>query len=150
MKNKETNKIIKLPIIKIERNANYTINKTENKTDSLLAKSNSSKYLFNKNDSSKKEGNIIYQRNKTIYDNITKIYSTFRKKFLPSKMLLSKSKDKEIIKEEEEEKKIKPKKYYYKIYSFGNDSSTIKKCFKHRINWEPEEKMDDGDKISFI
>ena len=149
MKNKETNKIIKLPIIKIERNSNHTINKTESKTDSLLSKSNSSKYLFNKNDSAKKIGNISYHRNKTNI-NITKIYSTFRKKFLPSKILLSKSKDKEIIKEEEEEKKIKPKIYYYKIYSFGNDSSTIKKCFKHRINWEREEKMGDGDKVSFI
>ena len=44
----------------------------------------------------------------------------------------------------------KPKTYFYKIYSFGNDPSTIKKCFEHRINWKSNENKEDGDKISFI
>ena len=40
--------------------------------------------------------------------------------------------------------------YFYKIHSFGNDSSTIKKCFEYRINWKSEETKEEGDKTSFI
>ena len=44
----------------------------------------------------------------------------------------------------------KQKFYFYKIYTFGNDPSTIKKCFEHRINWKPESEKEEGDKTSFI
>ena len=44
----------------------------------------------------------------------------------------------------------KKKIYFYKIHHFGNDSSTIKKCFEYRINWRPEENKNEGDKTSFI
>ena len=60
-----------------------------------------------------------------------------------------KSEEKILNKNSETILEEKNKKYYYKIYLYGNDSSTIKKCFEHRINWESEEKKDD-DKISFI
>ena len=48
---------------------------------------------------------------------------------------------------------IIPKKnkiYFYKIFSYGNDSSTIKKCLEHRINWKSEENKEEGDSTSFI
>ena len=44
----------------------------------------------------------------------------------------------------------KPKLLFYKIYTYGNDSSTIKKCFEYRINWKSEKNREEGDKISFI
>ena len=44
----------------------------------------------------------------------------------------------------------KQKVFFYKIHSFGNDSSTIKKCLEYRINWKSEETKDEGDKTSFI
>ena len=152
MKNKEkTHKIIKLHLIKTDQNIHYSINDA----DSLLSKSSSSNYLTNKTSSTKNEKKFYFQRNKTNV-NIVKIYATIRKKIIPP--LLSKksednylTKSSENIKEEEkEEEEIKPKIYYYKIHSFGNDSSTIKKCFEHRINWKSEEKMGEADKISFI
>ena len=34
----------------------------------------------------------------------------------------------------------KQKFYFYKIYTFGNDPSTIKKCFEHRIIGNPNQK----------
>ena len=40
--------------------------------------------------------------------------------------------------------------YFYKICHFGNDSSTIKKCFEYRTNWKSEENKEEGDKTSFI
>ena len=148
MKEKEIIKIIRLPIIKKEQNLCLSINKT----DTTLSKSNSSKYLTKKENSSKKK---FYQRNKTNV-HITKIYASERKKIIPS--ILSKNtedlfitKNKESIKEEKVDKEEeKEKKYYYKIHSYGNDSSTIKKCFMHRINWRPEEKKEEQDKFSFI
>ena len=44
----------------------------------------------------------------------------------------------------------KQKTYFYKIYSFGNDPSTIKKCFEYRINWKSEDNREEGDQLSFI
>ena len=44
----------------------------------------------------------------------------------------------------------KKKIYFYKICHFGNDSSTIKKCFEYRTNWKSEENKEEGDKTSFI
>ena len=44
----------------------------------------------------------------------------------------------------------KQKIYFYKIYDFGNDPSTIKKCFEYRINWKPESEREEKEKISFI
>ena len=44
----------------------------------------------------------------------------------------------------------KQKIYYYKIFNYGNDSSTIKKCFEYRINWKSEKEKEEKDKISFI
>ena len=44
----------------------------------------------------------------------------------------------------------KQKIYFYKIYKIGNDPSTIKKCFEHRINWKPESEREEEEKISFI
>ena len=61
-----------------------------------------------------------------------------------------KSEEKMLNKEPETIIEEKNKKYYYKIHLFGNDSSTIKKCFMHRINWESEKKKDDEEQISFI
>ena len=139
MKNKEE-KGIKLPLIKLEPNLNYSINKTE----TLLSKSNSSKYLNNKNDSSKKTSRNFYPRNKKISSTVSKKFiSSFRIGKLIEEIPLNKKLEK--INEGK-----KTKKYYYKIHSFGNDSSTIKKCFEHRINWESEDKKGDEDKISFI
>ncbi len=51
MKEKEIIKIIRLPIIKKEQNLCLSINKT----DTTLSKSNSSKYLTKKENSSKKK-----------------------------------------------------------------------------------------------
>ena len=139
MKNKGE-KGIKLPLIKLEPNLNYSINKTE----TLLSKSNSSKYLNNKNDSSKKTSRNFYPRNKKISSTVSKKFiSSFRIGKLIEEIPLNKKLEK--INEGK-----KTKKYYYKIHSFGNDSSTIKKCFEHRINWESEDKKGDEDKISFI
>ena len=146
MKEKDSDKKIKLPIIRTDNNIIYSINKTE----TVLPKSNSSKYLSKKDDSSKnRELKMIYHRNKTNV-NIVKIYSTVRRKIIPS--ILSKNsedilltKNNETIKEEKREKIN-----FYKIISIGNDSSTIKKCFEHRINWKSEDKMGEDDKISFI
>ena len=162
MKVKESNKTIRLPIIKTDHNLFYPINKTE----TILSKSNSSEYLTKKDNSSKyKQIRMINHRNKTNV-NITKLYSTVRRKIMPS--ILSKNtedifitKNNETIKEEKEEKeekkekskkkdKEKEKKYFYKIISIGNDSSTIKKCFEHRINWKSEDKIGEEDKLSFI
>ena len=124
MKNKGE-KGIKLPLIKLEQNLNYSINKTE----TLLSKSNSSKYFNNKNDSSKKTSRNFFPRNNQINSTVNKRFiSSFRIGKLIEEIPLNKK----LEKINEEKKK---KKYYYKIHSFGNDSSTIKKCFEHRINW---------------
>jgi hypothetical protein len=85
MKVKESNKTIRLPIIKTDHNLFYYNNKTE----TFLSKSNSSKYLTKKDNSSKyKQIRMIYHRNKTNV-NITKLYSTVRRKIMPS--ILSKN-----------------------------------------------------------
>jgi len=143
MKNNEENKKINLPLIKV--NNNYLINKTE----TLLSKSNSSRNISTKIES--KNSKFFYQRNKTNINIINKC-STTRKRILnqilsqKSKNILLNTNSETII----EESKSKTKIYYYKIYLIGNDSSTIKKCFEHRINWKTEEKKGDNDKISFI
>ena len=146
MKNENENEkeTIKLPLIRTDHTLNFTINKTE----SSLVQSNSSKFFINKNLKTKRNAKIYYQRNKTII-NIAKNYSSRMKK-IETKLSkkseeLVKTQNSEIIKEEN-----KPKKYYYKIYLYGNDSSTIKKCFEHRINWDSEENKGDNEQISFI
>ena len=147
MKNKEKKEILKLPIIKLNHNKNHTINKTE----TILTKSNSSECLTNKTEPVKKSSKNYFQRNKT-HSNIAKIYSTVRNKIFSS--VREDKQEKFILNQKlekiSEEKNKNPKIYYYKIHSFGNDSSTIKKCFEHRINWESEDKKKDDDKISFI
>ena len=71
-------------------------------------------------------------------------FNTSRAKYI------SKSVDKNLIKsliiEEEEKKNI------FKVVKNGNDSSTILKCFEHRINWknESECKGDQSNKINFF
>ena len=147
MKNENNIKGNKLPLIK----NNYTMNNSYNNTEDTLVKSNSSKYLLEKKEKIK-NNKMLYPRNKTLINVAKNNYSVISKmpSITPNKKSLEIKKT-EIIKEEKEKvNDKKDKKFYYKIYSYGNDSSTIKKCFEHRINWESEEEKDEDDQISFI
>ena len=151
MKSNQECKVIKLPIIKTEHNANIS---STNNAEGLLSKSNSSKYLLSKNDSPEKQRTVkvLFQRNKTNVNVKKYISSTNRIRLVISNKLneYSRSKSKENKKEKKKEKENKPDIYYYKIISQGNDTSTVKKCFEHRINWKPEDKKEEDDKISLI
>ena len=151
MKSNEECKVIKLPIIKTEHNANIS---STNNVEGLLSKSNSSKYLLSKNDSPEKQRTVkvLFQRNKTNVNVKKYISSTNRIRLVISNKLneYSRSKSKENKNEKKKEKENKPDIYYYKIFSQGNDTSTVKKCFEHRINWKSEDKKEEDDKISLI
>ena len=151
MKNNEECKTIKLPIIKTEHNTNIS---STNNAECLLSKSNSSKYLISKNGSPKTEKamKVLFQRNKTNVNVKKYISSTNRIRLIISNKFNenSSSKSKENKKEKKKEKENKPDIYYYKIFSQGNDTSTVKKCFEHRINWKSEDKKEEDDKISLI
>ena len=151
MKSNEENKTIKLPIIKTEHNTN--ISSTIN-AEAILSKSNSSKYLLSKNGSPEKQKTvkILFQKNKTNVNVKNYLSSSNRIRLVISNKIdeYSRSKSKENQKEKKKEIENKPDIYYYKIFSQGNDTSTIKKCFEHRINWKPEDKKEEEDTISFI
>ena len=151
MKSNEECKVIKLPIIKTEHNANIS---STNNVEGLLSKSNSSKYLLSKNDSPEKQRTVkvLFQRNKTNVNVKKYISSTNRIRLVISNKLneYSRSNSKENKNEKKKEKENKPDIYYYKIFSQGNDTSTVKKCFEHRINWKSEDKKEEDDKISLI
>ena len=152
MKNEEKNNTINLPKIIKENNITNINNIINNdiKNKELLIKTNSSKDMLDKNITPIKSIKLYGKRNKT-NTNIKKkiIFSSENRVslFYKKLKLLSKSQDTE---DNNITKELKPKKYYYKINSYGNDTSTIKKCFEHRINWESEEKKEKNEQTSFI
>jgi len=150
MKINEESKTIKLPIIKTEHNNNIS---STNNAEGLLSKSNSSKYLLSKNDSPEKQKTVkvLFQRNKTNVNVKKYISSSNRIRLVISNKLNEYSRSKSKENKKEKKKENKPDIYYYKIFSQGNDTSTIKKCFEHRINWKSEDKKEEEeDKVSFI
>ena len=55
-------------------------------------------------------------------------------------------KNKDDVVDEAKELKI----YYYRLIKFGNDISTIKKCFKHRENWQMAPQSYTLDQVNLI
>ena len=55
-------------------------------------------------------------------------------------------KNKDDVVDEAKELKI----YYYRLIKFGNDISTIKKCFEHRENWQMAPQSYTQDKVNLI
>ena len=94
----------------------------------------------NKNDDSIKS-KILNKNDKSF----SKISDSQRKLFI-SMSTKNRTLNKSII----EEENLEPKKLTYKIIKEGNDSSTIIKCFKHRINWIMADKDTPNNKVNFL
>ena len=63
-------------------------------------------------------------------------------------IILPNSVDKKVLKNNKIEEE--PKKYIFKVIKDGNDSSTILKCFEHRINWKNISSCNKSKKINLI
>ena len=133
-----TNEISKFKLRSTSTSINSTNNIKQNKRDYL-----NSKVTINSLSSSQQ---INVER---------KNYRSFYKKLNTSSKSKSKSKsnnntvdtkkNNDIVDESNELKT-----YYYRLIKFGNDISTIKKCFKHRENWKLAPETLKSDKINLI
>ena len=77
-----------------------------------------------------------------VHENFSSTNSHRKRTIFYSKSINKKLKD-SIIEEE-------PKQYIFKIIKEGNDTSTVLKCFEHRINWKNLSDCNKNDKINFI
>ena len=139
-------------VIKTKENQNktmYKINKKLNNTSRSISikkiKTNLSAESENKKESSSSKKDLKKESHyfRSLYKVNPKVNFLSYKKMclLSSSEEKSKSKSKaknKIIKNKFHivEEKNELKTYYYKLIKFGNDITTIKKCFEHRENWE--------------
>ena len=68
-----------------------------------------------------------------------KNYRSFNKKLIGSSKSKSKSNNNTVDNKNNNDivdESNELKKYYYRLIKFGNDITTIKRCFEHRENWE--------------
>ena len=87
---------------------------------------------------------IILNKNEKSFNKI----SESQKKLIS--MMSASPKNKTLNKSIIEEETLEPKKLTYKIIKEGNDSSTIIKCFEHRINWAIADKDTPDNKVNFL
>ena len=134
--------------ITVPQNDTSNTNQLNTNTKASIEKAKSTRFLIIRNKNS--INNCIHN-----LSTLNKTSSKF--KFNNSKQYNAKKYKQYILRKSNELPKInsmaltdKEKIYFYKIHSFGNDPSTIKKCFEHRINWKSYENKEEDDKISFI
>ena len=139
-------------VIKTKENQNktmYKINKKLNNTSRSISikkiKTNLSAESENKKESNSSKKDLKKESHyfRSLYKVSPKVNFLSYKKMclLSSSEEKSKSRSKaknKIIKNKFHivEEKNELKTYYYKLIKFGNDITTIKKCFEHRENWE--------------
>ena len=94
--------------------------------------------------SSSQQINSVGKNYRSFYKHF-KIQSKSKSNSKPKNETVANKNSNEIVDESNELKT-----YYYRLIKFGNDISTIKRCFQHRENWQLAPESFKSDKINLI